>query len=293
MKKNNYLIDFKELKKSGLKIWRKKKFNEFVSKYGKPRILDGYADILKDEFGNYMKDASTTQLIKVVEFDKEVGNYILKYLLDFEQRFNTVLIATILKEYNLNNNYVLTEDNCPWLSFKSFEEKNNFFNNIWQNVDSSNFLKKYEDKKNIPLLNVSMSWTFFNIIVFYESVDIDIQNKVIQGLGINNWNVDVFKSMIHIIRRLRNTISHNDLLISSKFEIYRTLIKKAKLDENKTFFYIYDVCMLLDIIYPTKNGICNQITKLLNKKKFKNNIKNKIINLVGINSDFKIEINKE
>lgn len=278
---NNPQCDFKELKSQGLKLRQKKKFNEFLYQYGKTRVLDGYASVLQDETGHYFKKVSTNQIIKLVEFDHYFGNFILKYLLDFEQRFSTVLISTLLKEYNLGQDYVLRQDNCPWLVFKSLEERNDFFNTTYQKVDSSNFLRKYSNKKEIPLISLSLSWTFFNVIMFYEATDIQIQTKVIEGLGLENWNIDVFKSMLHIIRRLRNTISHNDFLIDSKFEIYKTLIKKANLREDKTFFYIYDVCKLLDIVYPIKNGFTTTLEKMINKQKFSIIVKEKVLELLG------------
>lgn len=284
------ICDFKNLKKQGLKVFRKKYFNQFVYQYGKTRVLDGYATVLKN--GDYfMPKVSTNQIIKLVNFDHFLGNYILNYLLDFEQRFNTVLISTILKEYDLPQDYVLDQNNANWLVFKNFEEKADFFSTIYQKVDSSNFLQKFEDKKNIPLISLAMSWTFFNVITFFEAVDISVQIKVIEGLGIQNWNIDVFKSMLHIIRRLRNTISHNDFLIVSKFEIYKTLIKKANL-KDKNFFYIYDVCLLLDIIYPTKKTLSSTLLKLVNKQKFTKPVKEKVIELLGIEIEKK-ETNKE
>ncbi len=275
-------VDYKDLKRQGLKVVSKKKFSKFLYQYGKTRVLDGYASVLKDKDGFYINGVSTSQLIKLVNFDHYIGNYILKYLLDFEQRFSTVLINTILKRNNLSEDYVLTEENCEWLVFKSFDEKNDFFRNIFQNVESSNFLRKYDDKTKIPLIAMSMSWTFFNIITLFEVVDIDTQLKVIEGLGLENWNIDVFKSMLHIIRRLRNTISHNDFLIDSKFEIYKSLIKKAKLREDKTFFFIYDVCKLLDMVYPTKIGINNELIKIVNKQRFSKTVKAKVLSLLGV-----------
>lgn len=282
--KQEYLCDFKELKKQGLKVWQKKKFNNFIYQYGKTRVLDGYADVLKDENNRFLKKVTTNQIIKFVNFDHDLGNFILRYLLDFEQRFSTVLISTYLKEYNLDQNYVLRPDNCPWLIFKNMEERNDFFNTTYQKVDTSNFLRKYTNKKEIPLISLSLSWTFFNVIVFYEATDVEIQTKVIKGLGLENWNIDVFKSMLHIIRRLRNTISHNDFLIDSKFEIYKSLIKKANLNENKTYFYIYDVCKLLDIIYPSNKSFSEQLIKLVKKQKFSSTVKEKILQLLGIDN---------
>lgn len=280
------LVDFKELKRQGLKIRNKKKFSQFIYQYGKTRVLEGYASILKDANNNYfINSVSTKELIKLVNFDHFLGNYILNYLLDFEQRFNTVLINTIMEHYKLEENYVLTQENCSWITFKSFEEKNDFFRNIMQNVESSNFLSKYEDKQNIPLIAVSMSWTFFNIITLFELVNVDIQTKVVENLNINDANIDVFKSMLHIIRRLRNTISHNDFLIVSKFEIYKSLIKKAKLDQNKKYFYIYDVCNLLDVIYPLNDKFADKILCLINKQRFSKQVKAIVLKLIGFDNN--------
>lgn len=277
--------DYKKLKSQGMKVSNKKKFDRFIDKYGKTRVLDGYGSCFQSENGYYVNGISTNQLIKFVKFDQTVGKYILSYLLDLEQTFNRNLIKHVMKEYNLKDDYVLDPNNSDWLIFKSLDERSNFFNNIYQNADSSNFLKKFDDKKNIPLISLSLSWTFFNIIVLFESVNMDVQNKVIDSLGLSGTSIDIFKSMIHIIRRLRNTISHNDFLMDSKFEIYKSLIKKENLNENKNYFYIYDICELLDKVYPSRKGVVPTLLKLIKKQRFASVVSLKVYELLGIKEE--------
>lgn len=275
--------DFKKLRKQGLRIFNKRRFNNFLNKYGKIVVLEGYARILQDENSFFLKKVSTNQIIKLVKFDKSFGNFILSYLLEFEQKFCNILINTILEENNLDDNYVLRDDNSDWLVFNNENEKENFFNSIYQNVSGCNFLKRHQNKSEIPLSLLSLSWTYFNLISLFEAIDLNTQEKIINNLGFLNSDVDVFKSILHITRRLRNTISHNDLLVDSKFEIYKSLIKKANLNAKKNYFYIYDICNILDDLndYDSQHCIVSNLIKLIKKQKFNSATRVKVYQLLG------------
>ena len=281
MTPKNIAYDFKSVKKQGMRIWSKRRLSNFVFQYGQTRVLSGYAACLVDTNGKFLPKVTSSQLMRLVKFDQKLGACILKYLLDFEQRLNSVLITTIIAEYGLAQNYVLDIDNSPWLHFKNNEEKENFRKNMYQNVDTCNFLRYYKDKQNIPLISLSLSWTFFNTLLFFESVDSEIQNKVIKAIGLENWTIDAFKSIGHIIRKIRNTISHNDCLLISKWDVNDTLSKQMKLNESKKHLFIYDVCLFLDSISSTKKSLIKTISFLIKKQVFSKPVRIRVGKLLG------------
>lgn len=107
MTPKNISYDFKSLKKQGMIIWSKRKLSNFVFQYGQTRVLNGYAACLVEKNGKFLPHVTSNQLMKLVKFDRKLGSCILNYLLDFEQRLNSVLITTILSEYQLPQSYVL------------------------------------------------------------------------------------------------------------------------------------------------------------------------------------------
>ena len=54
---------------------------------------------------------SVNQLIKLVKLDRQIGITLLEAILDFETKFNSLLISTILKTYHLNQDYILDINN--------------------------------------------------------------------------------------------------------------------------------------------------------------------------------------
>lgn len=275
MTPKNISYDFKSLKKQGMIIWSKRKLSNFVFQYGQTRVLNGYAACLVEKNGKFLPHVTSNQLMKLVKFDRKLGSCILNYLLDFEQRLNSVLITTILSEYQLPQSYVLNlkdEQNTSWLKFRTPDEKENFLKNMYQNVDTCNFLKYFPDKQRIPLISLSLSWTFFNTLLFFESVSPSIQTKVIEGLGLENWNIDSFRAIGHIIRRIRNTISHNDCLLISKFDLSPNLSKQLNLDPSRKFLYLFDICNFLDLISSSHKSLTRVVSRLIKKQFFTNKI---------------------
>ncbi|GAA5414818.1 Abi family protein [Ureaplasma ceti] len=280
----NISYDFKALKRQGMRIWSKKKLSNFVFQYGQTRVLRGYASCLIDNSdGKFISKTTSRQLMKLVNFDGALGVTLLKYLFDFEQRLNSVMITTILANYKLSPKYVLDIDHCDWLEFRSHEDKENFRRNMYQNADSCNFLSSYPDKDNIPLMSLALSWTFFNTLAFFEATADDIKREVIDSLGLTGWDVNSFRSLGHIIRKLRNTISHNDCLLLSKYDASETLINALSLNPKRKYVYVYDVCTLLDEISSSKKSLVKEISKLIKKSGFRKPIRSRVGKLLGWN----------
>ena len=281
MTPKNISYDFKSLRKQGMLIWSKRRLSNFVFQYGQTRVLSGYAACLVDTNGKFLPKVTSSQLMRLVKFDQKLGACILKSLWDFEQRLNSVLVATLLAEYGLSQNYVLNVDDCEWLHFKNFEEKENFKRNMYQNVETCNFLRYFKDKQNIPLISLSLSWTFFNTLLFFEVVSPSVQTKVMKAIGLENWTVDAFKSIGHIIRKIRNTISHNDCLLISRWDANETLSKQLNLGSTNKYLFIYDICEFLDLISTSRKSLVKSVTKLINKQFFSKPVRTRVGKLLG------------
>lgn len=277
----NISYDFKSLKRQGLRIWSKRKLSNFVFQYGQTRVLIGYAACLIAQNGNFLPKSTSGQLMKLVNFDHRLGVKILKQLFDFEQRLNSVMITTILAKYKLPQNYILDLDNCSWLTFKNPEDKENFKRNMYQNVDTCNFLRYYEDKTKVPLMSLSLAWTFYNTLAFFEATPLEIKQEVIRSLGLKHWDVNSFRNIGHIIRKIRNTISHNDCVLISKYEGAPELLEALEIDPKRKFIFIYDLCNFLDQISSSKKSLVKTITKVINSAGFKKIIRNRIGKLLG------------
>lgn len=270
------------LKKQGLKIRKEKLFLKFLMERGNLRIIQGYARFLQDSKKEFLEKTTSKDLVNFVNLDLEIGLKILEQLLLFEQKFNTILINTLFAKYKLEYNHILNLKKDHFLNFKDADHYQKCYTNLYINVKSSNFCSGYNFKSiyHLPLMILSLTWKFYDLILFYEALEPELQKQILENMGFKNLNILHFIEIAHLLRRIRNMISHNDFLM-----LYRTIIS----NELAVFFEFKNnvinigaITKMIDKFNNTKNKFTLQIAKIIKQKHFKLHLRRKIGNLLGV-----------
>ena len=295
-KKYNY--NFTKLTDQGFKIKNQKKLDSFCYNYGLPRVINGYAACLLDSNSQFVGKIDTSELIKLAKFDRKLGILLLGSILDFETRFNSILISQLLKFYKLERDYILTYENSLWLNISNLETKKRLILSLYQSSDS-NLLRsfsKFDINRTIntnlksetpPLLTLSLSWTFGTIINLFEYLDLRLQKQIIHECLDANITIESFIWICNILRKFRNKITHNDFVLVSRFKINDEIKKYLGIAKNQNYMQIKSIIDFLDMVdWFNKNSwfsksLNDQVKKLVKKSRFEYIVKRKVIKYLG------------
>lgn len=274
-KQNNI---FNILEEKGLKINNPKKFNQFLIDNGNFKIINIYLKFFQNNKERFYPNLSSDDIIDFLEIEKRIGLKILSHLLKFESKLNSIMINVLFAFYNLDYNHVLKPDLDKFLYFKSqeqyarackswYETAHSKLINIYKFSNDTNFINKKED---IPLMFLASTWTFDATLLFFQALNLEVQEIILKQMGFKNISLFVFYEMCDVIRKIRNTLAHNDILclfneiVSNEFYEYLDFyvgIQLSKKEEIKTDDQLLSLPIRINIA-----GICYLIDFITNSK---------------------------
>ncbi len=278
----------KNLKNKGLTIKNKEKFISFLFNYGVIRVIDGYSFFLKKD-NQYVKGLKSKDLINFVLLDRKIANLMGDCIMLFEQQLNAIVVQNFLKINNLNSKYVIDMRTDPFIKFESPKHYEILSENIYTYANSSNLLSQFNtNAQEIPLINLALSWTLNTTIGFYRAVDNNVQISVLEYFQLNHITPLEFIDILHIIKHFRNSISHNDMVITNSFnDNVGAFAKSLKLKSIKKVVGFLDVAAFLTAFTNDKFHVLNgnlhiKILQAIKKAKFKGVVLEHINNLLGV-----------
>lgn len=269
------------LQKLGLKIENWIKFSNFLSIIPTDRLIKDYFYIFLDKSTDMFYDGTTdTDIINLIMFDKEISTNLLKWILIFETRFKKVIIEKWLdiEKPTTNKIYLLKEDDfikyIPNINKNDLELKK-FTYSLFEHVSNSEFLQDYHSLKEIPIHDLSYSWTFATSINFYRVVSNEVQKEILTEFNIPAEFKDFFHKALNVLLKVRNTISHNHIIYNFKTNLYR-------LEFNKIYKVLFKEDNQLN--QPINlNQIMTWLDYLLNWKHCKKEFESKLKDLQILN----------
>lgn len=278
----------KNLKNKGLIIKNKEKFISFLFNYGVIRVIDGYSFFLKKD-NQYVEGLKSKDLINFVLLDRKIANLMGDCIMLFEQQLNAVVVQNFLKINNLTSKYVIDMRADPFLKFDSPRHYEILSENIYTYANSSNLLSQFNiSVQQIPLINLALSWTLNTTIGFYRAVDANVQISVLEHFELNHITPLEFIDILHIVKHFRNSISHNDMVITNSFNDNASAFAKVlRLKSVKKVVGFLDVVDFLttftnDKFHVLNGNLRDKIMQAIKKAKFKGAVLHHINNLLGI-----------
>lgn len=223
--KENELL---KLAENGLNIVDRDKILQYLNIYSAEYILNEYSEIFINEGNNkFFSFVDSNQIINLINFDKSVGSILLKNILFFESKLKNNLIKIWVEFYKINDTkiYNFSEEELlnylPNISNCSDLQSEKFVYSLFEHAATSEFLIHYKRLANIPIEDLSLSWTFATTINFYRVLDDEIKRKVLNSFGIPISNINDFDKMLNVFLKIRNLISHNGHIYNFTTRLYR------------------------------------------------------------------------
>lgn len=221
------------LQKLGLKIENWLRLSNFLSIFTFDRLLKDYCILFLDsKTDRFIADTTDNDLVNLILFDKKISSNLLKWVLLFESKFKKVMIEKWVNFVNLKNDkiYLLPENEFEKLipNIKKCNDLNlsKFRYSLFEYVSNSEFLVEYESLDEIPIHDLSYSWSFATAINFYRVIDDKLKIEILKEFNIPDEFTDVFHKVLNVLLKVRNTISHNHIIYNFKSNLYRVEFNK-------------------------------------------------------------------
>ncbi len=197
-----------------------KSFLSTISYYD---LINGYKECFMTN-NEFHKGISIEYLFAFCVYDKNFQNILLKYSIYVENIFKTKLAYTIGKYFGVNEKEYLKKENYE-VSFeknKKFKEVSRNIKNVLKHPKTDDPTKYYRDHHNhIP------PWILLKNVYFNDAIDLysflpkKMKEEIVKEYYEHedfkkSENLELFISMITIVRKFRNKIAHNAKVITYK-----------------------------------------------------------------------------
>lgn len=263
-KKNELL---KELNNKNLKLADANRFFTYSQIFSWDRIINEYSDpFVNDETSQFYDFVDTDQVINLIEFDKNLGSYIMKGILFFENKFKCLIIDKWVEYYQIKDTRIYNYDEnelaqlMPNLKKCKDLKQSDFIYSLFSYASNSEFLMDYSSLSEVPIKQLSYSWTFATAINFFRTLDDNIQKEILRQLKIPIELYPHFHKMMNVILKVRNMISHNYVIYNFNSRLYRAEFNRIYSTIKRTNFAqdtpitIDKLCGLID--YLNELSIC-------------------------------------
>ncbi|MDE5553156.1 MAG: Abi family protein, partial [Malacoplasma sp.] len=186
---------YKEIKTTlenlGLNVVDFEKLVQYIDIFPFERFIQDYSGPFVDvNTQRYIKECNSNEIIALIEFDKNLSCLLLKAILFFENKFKKILVENWVSYYNMKSDkiynfsdqellsYMPNINNCSDLKFSKFRYS------LFEYASNSDFLQSYNSLSDIPIAELSYSWTFATSINFYRVMDDRIQKMILTKLRI-------------------------------------------------------------------------------------------------------------
>ncbi|MCF0227663.1 MAG: Abi family protein [Malacoplasma sp.] len=288
----------KDLEANGLVIDDKKKLEAALFAYNYNTVIGGYSDIFYESENSkrYDKFATSGQILELYDFDTNLGNHLLHYVLKIEKKLNTCVAYQIINQYHLKDKCLLKEDwefirrrifpNLykvqPPLTYDALIRvllkylDTNEYTRERRHKHESNLMRKWKD---VPLDLMCLTWSFSTTYNVFLSLDRTIIQNIVNDFGVPNNNIDGFDEFIKDIIHVRNLITHNYVMFKAEIKYQSEALKKLYFDITGKTVNIVTIAQIIELIQyftNTKTLVPNTIKSFENLQilpKFKSKIR--------------------
>lgn len=222
-------------------------------------LINGYKEpfinnVDKDGKHNYIGKSCITHFESVKKFDVNLRMHLMKYIVQVEEEIRTVTGY----KFDFANN----QGKKTWYDVTSYDDKIDVQKRIrviskcFSEIDKSkqkyveHYLKKH---KEIPTWIFVKTLNFSTFIEFFDICKPEVKNSVCELYGVlredGKPDYNLMKSMMHWMRKIRNSCAHNERIYGMKKENGRvTRPFKIFLPTRKIYFTKHHSQRIVDVI---------------------------------------------
>jgi len=193
-------------------------------------VINGYKDLFLDcsNSTNYKESTTFEEIYSLYEFDRQLRNIFLEYILKIENSLRSLIAYYFSKVYG-NDNYLILNNFETFQNSNASKEKKekqikfiqsligNINKNISTNIEKT-YINHYMTEYGFcPLWVLVNIMSFGDICNFYRLMKQKERVKVAQEFNINENNLS---SLLNILCKTRNLCAHDERLYNYKFPAY-------------------------------------------------------------------------
>ena len=204
-----------------------------LKKYSYFNLVNGYKQPFKNRDGTYKKNTHFYDIYCLYEFDEELRNLLMKYILIIELHMKSLISYSFCEKYGASQAEYLNCLNYNYTSPKLQSKVNEFIQIINEILNSNNkpiYLKHQAKNNNIPLWALVKILTIGNISKMYSIQNPSIQSKISHEFPEINEGSLIY--MLDILTRFRNVCAHNERLYDFRYH-------KCPVPKTKTSSYFF------------------------------------------------------
>lgn len=215
-----YDEQLQKLKDKHLNIADEVYAKDMLHRYGYFALITGYKDLLKNPTTkNYRDDAAFEDIVAIYQFDEQLRELTLRYLLHFERHIRSILSYAFCITYGENQSTYLTPQNYDTSSPAKATEVakliNKYLKKLIEKPTSYAYIEHHKQHhRNVPLWVLVNALSFGTISKMYEYSKSQVQSAVsVEFEGINEPQL---RMILEVLTDFRNVCAHNERLFTHK-----------------------------------------------------------------------------
>lgn len=266
---------------------------------------------------NRIKITDFNEIVSIVEFDSKLKSLLYSQIMQIETISKNIVLQLLVEEYKTDEFNEIYENGMTDYRTATGDEykkrmkhrlsvQNNIYSSLSRSYNNNNKIVShfYSKDKHVPI------WGIFEIITLgifadlIKSLELNVRTKIDNEMKINiafDTNAKFPEKIMYLIKSLRNSIAHNDVVFDVRFKDGKIDTRLCKYLENEIssvnidFSTITDYILIISLLLK-KYGISKtEINKFINDyekiiEDFRNKIPYNIYSQV-IHTDKKTKLN--
>lgn len=266
---------------------------------------------------NRIKITDFNEIVSIVEFDSKLKSLLYSQIMQIETISKNIVLQLLVEEYKTDEFNEIYENGMTDYRTATGDEykkrmkhrlsvQNNIYSSLSRSYNNNNKIVShfYSKDKHVPI------WGIFEIITLgifadlIKSLELNVRTKIDNEMKINiafDTNAKFPEKIMYLIKSLRNSIAHNDVVFDVRFKDGKIDTRLCKYLENEIssvnidFSTITDYILIISLLLK-KYGISKtEINKFINDyekiiEDFRNKIPYNIYSQV-IHTDTKTKLN--
>lgn len=256
---------------------------------------------------NRIKISNFNEIVSIVDFDSKLKSLLYPQIMQIETISKNIVLQLLVEEYKTDEFNEIYENgmtdyrNAAGNEYKKRMKhrigvQNSIYSSLSRSYNNNNKIVShfYSKDKHVPI------WAIFEIITLgtfadlINSLEISVRRKINKEMKINvafDTNAKFPEKIIYLIKSLRNSIAHNDVVFDVRFKdgnVDTTLCKYLENEINSSnidFSTLTDYILLIAVLLKKYGITKTEINKFINDyekliEEFRNNIPINIYNQV-------------
>lgn len=263
---------------------------------------------------NRINLSSFDEIVSIVDFDSKLKSLLYPQIMQIETISKNIVLQMLVEEYKTDEFNVIYENGMTdYRNSNTSEEykkkmkqrlsvQNSIYSSLSRSYNNENKIVShfYSKDRYVPIWGIFEIITLGTFADLIKSLEFKVRNKIDKEMNINiafDTNAKFPEKIMYLIKSLRNSIAHNDVVFDVRFKDGQIDTKLSKYLENEIcctgidFNTITDYVLIISVLLKKYGITKTEINKFVNDyekiiEEFRNKISISIYNKI-IYSDTK------